>query len=222
MHQEQKVKISSQSQAQEIVDANSSAPMPSGPEFEPDEDRQQEEIDSIHQERFPGKEKQSIAEPVPQNQVHKVVEESLPVTKKVSQQNFEAVCEPVTESGKIKPALPARETGELMSEESIRPAKKIKNPQHTWSKLDMENLKKIGSKSLQHDIRIVGGSATDAWEFFKAQVEGFTECKPGVYIGVDANKIRFTYRATSKSEPPTIDVNGIKGLRKIKFINTGL
>ena len=36
-------------------------------------------------------------------------------------------------------------------------------------------------------------------------------------LGKDENGITFTYRAQSKSGPPTIDVNGIKGIRKIKF-----
>ncbi len=91
-----------------------------------------------------------------------------------------------------------------------------------WTKLSVDELKKIGSKSLQNDIRAVQGTAKDAWEFFKTQVENFKEIKPGVFVGTDTNKTIFTYRAVSKFGPPTIDVNGIKGLRKIKFINESL
>lgn len=86
-----------------------------------------------------------------------------------------------------------------------------------WTKLGIEELKKLGAKSLQNDIREVQGTAADAWEFFKAQVKTFDERDPGVYVGMDDNGITFVYRATSKSVFPTIDIKGIKSLRKIKF-----
>jgi filamentous hemagglutinin len=54
---------------------------------------------------------------------------------------------------------------------------------------------------------------------FKAQVNTIREPDPGVFVGEGADGITFAYRAVSKSGPPTIDINGIKGLRKIKFIN---
>ncbi|MFH1254212.1 MAG: hypothetical protein V1646_02150 [bacterium] len=92
--------------------------------------------------------------------------------------------------------------------------KKIKQ----WSKLSVDELKKIGPKSKQYDIRAIQGDASDAWNFFKAQVENFREVRPGVFVGTDSKGITFSYRATSLSGPPTIDVNGITGLRKIKFL----
>jgi hypothetical protein len=96
----------------------------------------------------------------------------------------------------------------------IEVVKKIKQ----WEKLSVEQLKKIGPKSKQYDIRAVQGDASDALDFFKAQVENFREVQPGVFVGTDSNGITFSYRATSLSGPPTIDVNGISGLRKIKFL----
>ena len=103
----------------------------------------------------------------------------------------------------------------------VTPAVKVeaKGTTKQWTKFDIGELKKIGKKSLQDDIRVVQGSANDAFEFFKAQVKIFTEVKPGVYRGEDGNGIIFVYRPISKSGPPTIDVNGIKSLRKIKFLN---
>ena len=103
----------------------------------------------------------------------------------------------------------------------VAPAVKVeaKGTTKQWTKFDIEGLKKIGEKSLQDDIRVVQGSANDALEFFKAPVKTFTEVKPGVYLGKDENGIIFVYRSISKSGPPTIDVNGIKGLRKRKFLN---
>jgi len=71
---------------------------------------------------------------------------------------------------------------------------------------------------LQSDIRQISGNKKDAFNFFRAQVESFAERANGVFVGVDKNDVIFTYRAVSKSGPPTIDINGIKGIRKIKFI----
>ncbi len=89
-----------------------------------------------------------------------------------------------------------------------------------FSKLSPENLRTIGTKAQNSGIRIVKGTADDAYEFFIKQIDVNTlkEVKSGVFVGKDANGIIFTYRAVSKSGPPIIDVNGIKGLRKIKFI----
>jgi hypothetical protein len=87
-----------------------------------------------------------------------------------------------------------------------------------WMKVDASDLKKIGQRSLQSDIRQISGNKKDAFNFFRAQVESFAERANGVFVGVDKNDVIFTYRAVSKSGPPTIDINGIKGIRKIKFI----
>ncbi len=72
----------------------------------------------------------------------------------------------------------------------------------------------------QSGIKKIAGNATDAKVFFENQIIPSTmkEASPGVFIGKDANGVTFTYRAASKSGPPTIDVNGISGLRKIKFL----
>lgn len=86
-----------------------------------------------------------------------------------------------------------------------------------YKKLTNEEIKKVGSLSEQKDIRELPGNSEDALKFFQAQVSDYKEVKPGVFVGKDENGITFTYRAQSKSGPPTIDVNGIKGIRKIKF-----
>ena len=87
-------------------------------------------------------------------------------------------------------------------------------------KLSANELKKIGTQANSSGIRAVKGTSSDALKFFKNQVNPSTikEVKPGVFIGRDANGLTFTFRAASKSGPPTIDVNGIQGLRKIKFL----
>ena len=58
------------------------------------------------------------------------------------------------------------------------------------------------------------------YEFFIKQIDTNTlkEVKPRVFIGKNTNGLTFTYRVALKSGPPTIDVDGINGLRKIKFL----
>lgn len=89
-----------------------------------------------------------------------------------------------------------------------------------WLKLSEDELKKIGPRSAQTDIRAVKGTAQDAWDFFTTQVESYVESvrAPGVFIGKSANGIEYSYRAASNSGPPTIGIGGVKGLRKIKFL----
>ncbi|PWI57780.1 hypothetical protein BM613_07310 [Sulfoacidibacillus thermotolerans] len=88
-------------------------------------------------------------------------------------------------------------------------------------KLFANELKSIGIPAENSGIRSVTGNSSDAFKFFKKQVIPSTirEVKSGVYVGNDGEGITFTYRSASKSGPPTIDVNGVQGLRKIKFIN---
>ncbi|MFC1894987.1 hypothetical protein ACFLYH_03495 [Candidatus Dependentiae bacterium] len=104
----------------------------------------------------------------------------------------------------------------------VKVSTELVNEIQKWPKLSLDKLKTIGIKSLQKDIRAIWGSAEDAWNFFNAQVISLKEVKKGVFVGKDTDGIIFTYRAASKSGPPTIDVNGVLGLRKIKFINKDL
>jgi RHS repeat-associated protein len=101
-----------------------------------------------------------------------------------------------------------------------REAKAAKGAGKAWSKVEANALRSIGIPAESSGIRAVTGNADDAYNFFKAQVNPATinQVKPGVLIGQDANGITFTYRAFSKSGPPTIDVNGVDGIRKIKFL----
>ena len=66
------------------------------------------------------------------------------------------------------------------------------------------------------------GDAGDARKLFD-QLRGsnpVTEVKPGVFTAPGANGGMVTFRATSKSGPPTVDVHGIEeGIRKIKFVD---
>ena len=86
-----------------------------------------------------------------------------------------------------------------------------------WGKFSADDLKKLGQAD-QKDIKRITGNADDAFGFFKEQVSSYKEVSPGVFVGKDASGVTFTYRASSKSGPPTIDVNGISGVRKIKFL----
>jgi len=81
-------------------------------------------------------------------------------------------------------------------------------------------LRNIGKPSQNSGIRQVQGNASDARTFFNNQVNPSTvrEVKPGVFVGQNSNGVTFTYRGASKSGSPTIDVNGVDGLRKIKFV----
>ena len=69
----------------------------------------------------------------------------------------------------------------------------------------------------------MNGTAADAREFFDNQVirSSIREIQPGVFVGQDTNGLTFTFRAVSSplsNHVPTIDINGLSGLRKIKFI----
>ncbi|MCM3040575.1 polymorphic toxin-type HINT domain-containing protein [Paenibacillus motobuensis] len=86
-----------------------------------------------------------------------------------------------------------------------------------WGKFSSDDLKKL-TQADQKDIKRITGNADDAFGFFKEQVSSYKEVSTGVFVGKDANGVTFTYRAASKSGPPTIDVNGISGVRKIKFL----
>ena len=86
--------------------------------------------------------------------------------------------------------------------------------------LNNTELRNIGNPGNNSGIRHVQGNASDARTFFNNQVNPSTirEVKPGVFVGQNGNGVTFTYRGASKSGPPTIDVNGVDGLRKIKFL----
>ncbi len=102
-------------------------------------------------------------------------------------------------------------------------AKLLKGSSKAWTKVEYATLKEIGVTAENSGIRVLKGTADDAQEFFRAQVDPSTirEVKQGVFVGKDANGITFTYRASSKSGPPTIDINGVDGIRKIKFLEDG-
>ncbi|MBU2703252.1 filamentous hemagglutinin [Sporomusaceae bacterium BoRhaA] len=99
----------------------------------------------------------------------------------------------------------------------------IEEASSAWTKVEPSTLRNIGVPAENSGIRAVQGNAEDAYNFFKAQVDpnSIQEVKPGVFVGQDANGITFTYRASSKSGPPTVDVNGADGIRKIKFLESG-
>ena len=86
-----------------------------------------------------------------------------------------------------------------------------------------EELRHIGVPGKNAGIREVVGTEIEARQLFNQQIEKSTlkEVKPGVFVGKDKNGIIYTFRAKSSKISdyvPTIDVNGIDGLRKIKFV----
>ena len=82
----------------------------------------------------------------------------------------------------------------------------------------LSSLGREGSKG----VRVVVGDARDARRLFD-QLRGsnaITEVKPGVFTAPGANGGTVTFRASSKSGPPTVDVHGIEeGVRKVKFVS---
>lgn len=85
-------------------------------------------------------------------------------------------------------------------------------------------LKSIGSEGNSSGIREVNGSVHDAQNLFNQQIDSFTvrEVSPGVYVGQGYDGNVYTFRPTSSEISryvPTIDINTISGLRKIKFID---
>ncbi len=90
----------------------------------------------------------------------------------------------------------------------------------TGKTLNAEELKKIGTLGDNSGIRHVKGTEIDARNLFDNQVIKSTvkEVQSGVFVGQGTDGFTYTFRAVSKSGPPTIDVNGISGLRKIKFL----
>ena len=86
-----------------------------------------------------------------------------------------------------------------------------------------DELRNIGNPGRNSGIREIDGVEEDAKRFFNQQVISTTvrEVQDGVFVGKDLNGITYTFRGKSSKISdyvPTIDVNGIKGLRKIKFI----
>ena len=86
--------------------------------------------------------------------------------------------------------------------------------------LNSDELKNIGTKGDNSGIRHVQGTMQDAQNLFNQQVNPNTvkEVKSGLFVGEGYDGVTYTFRAVSESGPPTIDINGISGLRKIKFI----
>jgi hypothetical protein len=70
-------------------------------------------------------------------------------------------------------------------------------------------------------VREVVGDVGDARRLFD-QLRGsnaVTEVKPGVFTAKASDGGTVTFRAVSKSGPPTVDVHGLEsGVRKIKFV----
>lgn len=72
-------------------------------------------------------------------------------------------------------------------------------------------------------VREVAGTAEDARKMFDTLRAGnpVREVKPGVFTAEGAKGGTVTFRAESKSGPPTIDVNGVvDNVRKIKFLES--
>jgi len=82
-------------------------------------------------------------------------------------------------------------------------------------------LRALGRKGKGKGVREVVGDAPSARKFFddlrgSSPVE---KVKPGVFKASGPNGKDVTFRASSKSGPPTVDVHGIEsGVRKIKFV----
>lgn len=86
-----------------------------------------------------------------------------------------------------------------------------------------KELRHIGVPGKNAGIREVVGTEIEARQLFNQQIEKATlkEVKPGVLVGKDINGVTYTFRAKSSKISDyvtTIDVNGIDGLRIIKFV----
>jgi len=82
-------------------------------------------------------------------------------------------------------------------------------------------LASMGRAGTGRGVREVPGGVDDAKKLFD-KLRGdnpVTEVKPGVYTAKGSNGGTVTFRASSKSGPPTVDVHGVEeGIRKIKFV----
>lgn len=86
---------------------------------------------------------------------------------------------------------------------------------------DVSKLSTLGTAGTSADIRVFKGTVADAIDFFDVIAKPGTikEVKPGVFIAEGQKGGTITFRASSKSGPPTIDLNGIApGVRKVKFV----
>ena len=113
----------------------------------------------------------------------------------------------------------AKEATEDVIEDAVNDAA-VKGASGAGKKLSAEELKKIGVPGKNSGIRHIKGTEIDARKLFDNQVIESTvkEVQSGVFVGKGTDGFTYTFRAKSKSGPPTIDVNGIPGLRKIKFL----
>ena len=83
-------------------------------------------------------------------------------------------------------------------------------------------MRNIGQPGNNSGVQVVQSNASNARTLFNNQVNPSTvrEVQPGVFVGQNSNGVTFTFRATSSglsNNVPTIDVQGVTGLRKIKF-----
>jgi RHS repeat-associated protein len=82
------------------------------------------------------------------------------------------------------------------------------------------DLSTIGKPGISRGIREIEGTLDDAIDLFDKLAKPGTikEVKPGVFVAEAEKGGTLTFRASSKSGPPTIDLNGVApGVRKIKI-----
>jgi len=91
------------------------------------------------------------------------------------------------------------------------------------SRLTPNELKNLGTRGNSPYIRNVQGGVQDAKNLFNRQVDLTTvrEAQPGVFVGRGFDGYIYTFRPVSSNlsqNVPTIDVKGISGIKKIKFV----
>lgn len=84
-------------------------------------------------------------------------------------------------------------------------------------------MKNIGKPGNNSGIKEVSGNVADAEKLFRNQVDPSTiiDVGNGILVVQGSDGVIYTFRSSSSALSdfvPTIDVNGIDGLRKIKFI----
>ena len=84
--------------------------------------------------------------------------------------------------------------------------------------LSDDQLRHFGRAGKNSGFRVIDGSHDNAMQFVKSQVKGLKEFKPGKFVGYNSRGVEFRVYANHLKNYTSIRINGISGLKGIKFL----
>ena len=86
------------------------------------------------------------------------------------------------------------------------------------NELSDDQLRNFGRAGKNSGFRVIDGSHNNAMQFVKSQVTSLKEFKPGKFVGYNSRGIEFRVYANYLRNYTSIRVNGVLGLKGIKFL----